>query len=827
MQYSIVIPVFNQAGFPDCSLESLQATLPTDIEGEIVVADDAARTGFAAAVNQAARNARGRFLVILDSAAVLHPGWLEAMLEQAAAPGVGAVGARGAVVFSERFGTPGFVPVAIEHAETPQDVQIVTSTCLVSPRELFLRHGGFDERFRNGCEDVDYSLRLGALGFRVVQLPGVLAGMRATPAEAPPVSVSWNVSELAHRWNGNVSFDANRRAVANGLVSRLLRTPRGQVQRSTLPTPPVTVFVHGMDRSGDPVFLASLRDNAVQPASIVSAASTEAISKAREAMDVRGDRYLAFVDARCDLRSGWLDELIRQIEYAPNTGAAAYAPELPLGEDEAVFAADARCSLLQLSQFPQHLRLGDFPTLDGAVADLTIRALDARTGTRCAGFGLGDVPPASSDERFESLHGLPVAQAISSGREAIEAAFRRTPGRRAGLVSIVMLSWNAPQFTKLALESIEQYTTGEYEVIIVDNGSGPETVAWLETLGERARIIFNAENRGFAGGNNQAFAAARGEYVVMLNNDVIVTEGWLEGLLHAFDRIPGLGVSAPRSNKIAGDQIVVDASYADIAQMHVYANGRRERYRDQGYMTDRAIGLCLCIDRRVIGEIGGIDERFGVGNFEDDDFCMRVRAAGYRIFVCDDVFIHHFGSQTFAANNIDWTATMRENWTKFASKWDLPAKQENGGYVPALAIRRGYDRGRHYVALPAQPQSDAQTVRAYEAVFFTAVHADADWDDTGAFVRRYLRAFSADRSVLLAIAATGEPDATAIGERIRRLAQREGIDLDAAPDIDVCDTDDESAWRDSLTAKQKIAVSELSERSPSALRRMLEPEAAR
>jgi GT2 family glycosyltransferase len=416
---------------------------------------------------------------------------------------------------------------------------------------------------------------------------------------------------------------------------------------------------------------------------------------------------------------------------------------------------------------------------------------------------------------------------MSSGREAIEPAFRRTPARRTGLVSIVMLSWNAPQFTKLALESIEQYTTGEYEVVIVDNGSGPETVSWLKTLGDRARVIFNAENRGFAGGNNQALAAARGEYIVLLNNDVIVTEGWLDGLLHAFDRVPGLGVSAPRSNKIAGDQIVVDASYADTAQMHVYANGRRERYRDQGYMTDRAIGLCLCIDRRVIDEIGGIDERFGVGNFEDDDFCMRVRAAGYRIFVCDDVFIHHFGSQTFAANKIDWTATMRENWTKFAEKWSLPPKQENGGYVPALAIRGGFDRARHYVALPAQPQSEAQQAREYDAVFFAAVRGESDWDETGAFVRRYLRAFSADRHVLLAIATTGDPDAIAVGDRIRRLAQREGIDLDAAPDIDVCDTADESAWQASFGARRRFALPDLSERSPSALRRLLEREAAR
>jgi GT2 family glycosyltransferase/Flp pilus assembly protein TadD len=272
-------------------------------------------------------------------------------------------------------------------------------------------------------------------------------------------------------------------------------------------------------------------------------------------------------------------------------------------------------------------------------------------------------------------------------------------GRRRGLVSIVMLSWNALEFTKMALESIRSNTTGDYEIIIVDNGSGAQTVEWLKTLGD-VRVIFNEVNRGYAAGNNQGIAAARGEYIVLLNNDVVVTEGWLEGLLEAFDRIPNLGVSAPRSNRVAGDQQVADAVYADMAQMHEYARSRRERLRGAHYLTDRAIGLCLCVDRRVIETIGGIDEQFGAGNFEDDDFCLRVRAAGYRIAVCEDVFIHHFGSQTFKANNVDWASTMRENWRKFAKKWGYPEAYPERGYVPAAAISQGFDRARHFVALP-------------------------------------------------------------------------------------------------------------------------------
>ncbi|MGH8163338.1 MAG: glycosyltransferase family 2 protein, partial [Rhodanobacteraceae bacterium] len=188
--------------------------------------------------------------------------------------------------------------------------------------------------------------------------------------------------------------------------------------------------------------------------------------------------------------------------------------------------------------------------------------------------------------------------------------------------------------------------------------------------------------------------------------DVVVTEGWLDGLLAPFDRVPGLGISAPRSNRVAGHQQLADCTYPDIAAMHRYAAARRERRRGSGYLTERAIGLCLCIDRAVIDEVGGIDPRYGIGNFEDDDFCVRVRAAGYKIYVCDDVFIHHFGSQSFAANNVDWTATMQENWLKFAEKWDYP-RLNTGSYDPAHAIAGGFDRARHFVPLTACERTTA------------------------------------------------------------------------------------------------------------------------
>jgi hypothetical protein len=290
-------------------------------------------------------------------------------------------------------------------------------------------------------------------------------------------------------------------------------------------------------------------------------------------------------------------------------------------------------------------------------------------------------------------------------------------------------------------------------------------------------------------------------------------------MLSAFDRIPGLGVSAPRSNRVAGDQITPDAQYENMEQMHAYAAKRRERFRGEGYLTDRAIGLCLCIDRTVIDEVGGIDERFGAGNFEDDDFCIRVRAAGYRIFVCDDSFIHHFGSQTFTANNVDWAATMRENWKKFAKKWGYAETYPANGYSTTPAIRGGFDRARHYVPLPDSSIEDsADSAAEVSLAFVASVNDERDWNEVGAFVRRYVQAFTADDPTLLSITAAGSLSAATLGARIEKLLARMDIDPDRAADVEILDAADAAV----VQAKRVVAVDSLSERNPSALRKTLE-----
>jgi len=125
------------------------------------------------------------------------------------------------------------------------------------------------------------------------------------------------------------------------------------------------------------------------------------------------------------------------------------------------------------------------------------------------------------------------------------------------LVSIIILTWNQLACTRECLESIALHTTGRYELIIVDNGSDDGTVPWLQEqarLDARLRLILNRENRGFAAGCNQGLAVAKGEFLLLLNNDVVVTANWLEGLLECHRTNPHVGIVGPLTNNASGIQ---------------------------------------------------------------------------------------------------------------------------------------------------------------------------------------------------------------------------------------------------------------------------------
>ena len=866
MDYSIIIPVFNKAELTRNCLKKLRPSLDGAGEGEVIVIDNAStdhtqevlaefpwirmirnkeNLGFAGANNQGAREARGRILVLLNNDTEPITKWLAPIMRLFGDPTVGVVGAQllfptgfiqhaGVVVrwwpysaigmqpFHYLYGYPARDQVDIK---VRRDYQAVTGACLSTPRELYLELGGLDEGYWNGNEDVDYCLKVGARGLRVVYEPeAALIHFESQSGTQRFRRMQPNMQRLGDRWHDTIEFDAARTFVNSGVYDRVRRFKNGgELWEDPIAPEPVDVLVHGIQQDFDrKAFERDLRRNRTPIGEIAWCRDEEALARAREMIDVRGERFAAFVRADTQLEAGWLDELLARVVTPTNGTAATFLEGVRHGTHAPLVASDARCVLLRLRMFPQDLTLGDFESLDAATVDLLVRALQLGRGTVAA-------------YPFARMGASAHAETSDRAPASIERVLRSRPPFRRGLVSIVTLSWNAPAFTMKALESIRTHTAEPYEVIVVDNGSEQETLDALATIDDpHVKIVYNKTNRGFAGGCNDGIAHANGDYVILLNNDVIVTPGWADGLVDAFRRIPGLAISAPRSNLVAGDQQLGEVSYRDEAEMQVFALDRRRVFAESGYITDRAIGFCWCISRVALEQIGGLDERYAVGNFEDDDYCMRVRAAGYWIYVCDDVFIHHFGSRSFAANNVDYTATMNANWERFSKKWGMSGPMPATGYNGAAAYARGFRRSEHYLPFSqghergSAPEAEgAAPLQNARTIFGIAVRSEADWTEAAQFVRRFALAFKLADGVALAIGAFGEPDANTIAARVERILEKAGVTAESCGDIDIADylADQANEWPEREQDARWVDVRSLRDRSPSALRRALSPAA--
>jgi len=240
------------------------------------------------------------------------------------------------------------------------------------------------------------------------------------------------------------------------------------------------------------------------------------------------------------------------------------------------------------------------------------------------------------------------------------------------LVSIVMLTFNALEYTKKCLASISAHTPENHEIIFVDNGSSDGTVEFLKGLmaeNSHYLLIENVANRGFSAGNNQGAAAARGKFLLLLNNDVLVADGWLSGLIRSLDASNRIGAVGPITNSISGLQRVATVPYTNESGFPAFA---AEVLRlNKGKLTPRRriAGFAMLMRKTVYDELGGLDESFGNGNFEDDDFCLRLRGKGYALMVDESIYIHHFGSQTFKANQMDYKMSLDEKGKQFRGKW--------------------------------------------------------------------------------------------------------------------------------------------------------------
>jgi GT2 family glycosyltransferase/tetratricopeptide (TPR) repeat protein len=134
--------------------------------------------------------------------------------------------------------------------------------------------------------------------------------------------------------------------------------------------------------------------------------------------------------------------------------------------------------------------------------------------------------------------------------------------------------------------------------------------------------------------------------------------------------LPELGLVGPCSNSVSGPQ-QIPVTYKDLSELDAFADARAARFSKKLQRVERLVGFCLLMRREVIEKIGLFDERFGIGNFEDDDLCRRALAAGYRMAIVKEAFVHHFGSVTLKSQGIDLGALLKKNQALFNEKWGI------------------------------------------------------------------------------------------------------------------------------------------------------------
>jgi GT2 family glycosyltransferase len=270
------------------------------------------------------------------------------------------------------------------------------------------------------------------------------------------------------------------------------------------------------------------------------------------------------------------------------------------------------------------------------------------------------------------------------------------------MVSVVIVSHNSAEHVAPCLNSLKRNTIyPRWELIVVDNASQDATADLVKQAAKsdsRIRLIRQSGNVGFAAGNNIGVRAARGECIILLNMDTVVSHGWMERLLRHARKDPSVGMVVPVTNS-AGNEVRINVRYADLQEMEEFALSLARD--NMGIGLDIRMGplFCALIPRAVWSRVGELDERFEVGMFEDDDYSHRLAKAGYRIVSAEDCFVHHFGQGAFSKLPHErYQAIFDQNRRRFEEKWGfswIPHKYRPGvsgegrRYTPADFVLAG------------------------------------------------------------------------------------------------------------------------------------------
>jgi len=221
---------------------------------------------------------------------------------------------------------------------------------------------------------------------------------------------------------------------------------------------------------------------------------------------------------------------------------------------------------------------------------------------------------------------------------------------------IIVLVWNHLEYTRPCIESVLKHTKLPCQLIIVDNDSNEETKQYLKgirsTENVSVTLITNEGNLGFVGGNNVGLRASEAAFACILNNDTVVSEGWLSEMIKVAEAEDRIGIVNPGSSTFGGRP---GPDAPDFVE------------------TGSAIGFCMLIKRAVIEKIGYLDESLSGFFFEDTDYSYRAKEAGFICGTANRAYVHHHEHKS-VENLRDRQARFNESRKRFYQKWGRPLR---------------------------------------------------------------------------------------------------------------------------------------------------------
>ena len=291
------------------------------------------------------------------------------------------------------------------------------------------------------------------------------------------------------------------------------------------------------------------------------------------------------------------------------------------------------------------------------------------------------------------------------------------------LVSIIIPVYNQLAYTAACLESISSIRTGvDYEVIVVDDASSDGTQDWLRDC-QGIRVFRNRGNQGFIGTCNRGAREAKGQYLVFLNNDTRVTDGWLDALLGTFEARPDAGIVGARL--IFGDGSLQEAGgivFRDASGWN-FGRGDDPDRPIYGFVSeaDYVSGACLAIARDRFASLGGFDAHYAPAYYEDTDLCFKVRHAGLAVVYQPAATVIHFEGATSGTDESSGAKRYQAvNREKFRLRWaevleSHPESPEDCSDEMArkYRFRRFHSRALVIDAVTPMPDHDSGSVRMF------------------------------------------------------------------------------------------------------------------